>query len=182
MSRIGKQIITIKDGIDIKIDQGELDQKVTVKGPRGELTYNLVKDIKIEIKDNQVVVTRPNEELKALHGTVRSLINNMVIGVTDGYKKNLEIKGVGYKAELKGNDLVINIGYSHPVTIKPMDGIKFTVADQVNISVEGINKQVVGQMAALIREVRKPEPYKGKGIKYKDEQIRRKAGKAAKAK
>lgn len=183
MSRIGKQTIIIKSGVEVKVDKGEFTH-VSVKGPKGELSFNFNREIDVVVTGSEINVKRPNDEIamKALHGTTRSLLANMIIGVSDGFRKDLEIKGVGYKAELKGTDLYMNIGYSHPVIIKPLEGIKFIVTDQVNIAVEGYDKQVVGQMAALIREVRKPEPYKGKGIKYKDEQIRRKAGKSAKAK
>lgn len=181
MSRIGKQPITIPSGVEVTITK----ENVTVKGPKGELVIVTPRYVKFEQKDGQLDVTIPESKkdtplYKARHGLARTLINNMVVGVSDGFKKELEMKGIGYRAQTQGNDLVLNVGYSHPVTIKQIPGISFKVVENVNIIVEGTSKEVVGQVAANIRKVRLPEPYKGKGIKYKDEVIRRKSGKSGK--
>ena len=177
MSRIGKKPVMIPEGVTVTID----NQTVTVKGPKGELTNTFHSDMKISLEDNSVVVERPSDSKlhKTFHGTTRSLINNMVIGVSEGFKKDLVIKGVGYRAQLQGNTLVLNAGYSHPVEMEIPEGITVEVPKPVNVSVSGINKELVGEFAANIRAVRKPEPYLGKGIRYSDEQIRRKEGKTA---
>jgi large subunit ribosomal protein L6 len=177
MSRIGKKPVMLPEGVNVTID----NQTVTVKGPKGELTNTFHKDMVITLKDNTVVVERPSDSKfhKTFHGTTRALINNMVVGVSEGFKKELIIKGVGYRAALKGNTLVLSAGYSHPVELEVPEGITVEVPKPVNVSVSGINKEVVGEFAANIRAVRKPEPYLGKGIRYSDEQIRRKEGKTA---
>ncbi len=177
MSRIGKKTIIIPSGVDVKVD-GSL---VIVKGPKGELQQEIHKIITLEINDNKIDVKVPNEEAndqKALWGLFRTLINNMIVGVTEGFEKKLEINGVGYKASMNGQKLVLNVGYSHPVEFNIPEGINCKVEANV-VTIAGSNKQLVGEVAANIRKVRKPEPYKGKGIKYSDEIIRRKAGKAA---
>lgn len=177
MSRIGRMPVTIPDGVEVKIK----GTHVRIKGPKGELEHIFPAEMKITQKEGEILVTRPSDEKShiAFHGMTRSLINNMVIGVSDGFEKVLEINGVGYRAELDGKNLVLNVGYSHPVTIEPPVGIEFEVdARTRQIIVRGYNKQVVGHIAAVIRKVRPPEPYKGKGIKYLGEHIRRKAGKA----
>jgi len=178
MSRIGKIPIEIKEGITIDIS----DETISVKGPKGELSVANSPRVKIEQKDNKVYVTRKTDqkEDKAFHGLYRSLINNMVIGVTEGFSKDLEIRGIGYRVAMDNSDLIINVGYSHSVTVKKVDGINFSITDNNFIKVEGIDKQLVGQVAANIRSIRKPEPYKGKGIRYKDEVVIKKAGKTAK--
>ncbi len=177
MSRIGKKPVMLPEGVTVTID----NQTVVVKGPKGELTNTFHKDMKISLEDNSVVVERPSDSKlhRTFHGTTRSLINNMVIGVSEGFKKELVIKGVGYRAQLQGNKLVISAGYSHPVEMNIPEGITVEVPKPVNVSVSGINKELVGEFAANIRAVRKPEPYLGKGIRYSDEQIRRKEGKTA---
>jgi len=178
MSRIGKAPVAIPDKTKVDIDG--LTLKVT--GPKGALTHQVHPDIKVALVDNTVVVTRSSDigRHRALHGLTRALINNMVVGVTEGYKIELQMVGVGYRAEVKGSCLVLSLGYSHPIVISQPEGIKFSVEPKVNkISVEGIDKQLVGEMAAKIRSFRKPEPYKGKGIRYVGEQVRRKAGKTA---
>jgi large subunit ribosomal protein L6 len=177
MSRLGKKPVMLPEGVSVTID----NQTVTVKGPKGELTNTFHKDMKISLEDNNVVVERPSDSKlhKTFHGTTRSLINNMVIGVSEGFKKDLVIKGVGYRAQLQGKTLVLNAGYSHPVEMEIPEGITIEVPKPVNVSVSGINKELVGEFAANIRAVRKPEPYLGKGIRYSDEQIRRKEGKTA---
>lgn len=177
MSRIGKKIITLPAGVTASVEKNQ----VYVKGLKGELRLNLHPRITVALKDNSIttqVVNENNTQDRALWGTFSSLIMNMVKGVTAGFQKQLEINGVGYKANLKGASLMLEVGFSHPVEVKPMPGIKFSVEKNV-ITVEGADKQLVGEMAARIRQVRKPEPYKGKGIKYLDEVIRRKAGKTA---
>jgi large subunit ribosomal protein L6 len=178
MSRIGKKPIEIPNGVEVNVE----GNKVTVKGPKGTLSHDFHSDISIKVEENQVVVERPNDHrtYRALHGTTRSLIAGMVEGVSKGFSKTLELVGVGYRAQKKGNKLVLNVGYSHPVEITPMDGIEIDVPSQTQVVVKGIDKQVVGEMAANIRKVRVPEPYKGKGIKYSDEVIRRKEGKTGK--
>ncbi len=177
MSRIGKQPIEIPDGVNVAVDPG----RVTVNGPLGELTQNVPARIKIEKQDGQLVVTRPTErgDDRALHGLTRSLVANMVEGVTNGFEKRLEIQGVGYRASLRGTALELNVGFSHPVVIDAPAGITFEVPTQTEITVKGIDKQAVGEIAAEVRDVRPPEPYKGKGIRYRGEYVRRKVGKRA---
>ena len=179
MSRIGQAPIPIADGVSISI----VGDAVTVNGPRGELQRQLPKGITVEQVDGELRVSRNSEEneVRALHGLVRSLLFNMVQGVTQGYEKALEIQGVGYRAQKKGNDLELAVGFSHPVTKTAPKGIEFDVPTPTRIVVKGIDKELVGQTAAEIRAIRKPEPYKGKGIRYEGEHVRRKAGKAAKA-
>ena len=179
MSRIGKMPIAIPAGVTV--DMAE-NNKVTVKGPKGELTRVLVPDMNIKIEDNEIKVERPDDskKMKSLHGLTRSLIHNMVVGVTEGYTKKLEINGVGYRAAKQGKKLTLSLGYSHPVEMEDPEGITTELEGQTVIIVSGIDKEKVGQYAAEIREKRKPEPYKGKGIKYSDEVIRRKVGKTGK--
>ena len=178
MSRIGKMPIAIPNGVNIDVAE---NNKVTVKGPKGTLERVLPSILTVKIEDGQIKVERPNDEkeTKALHGLTRSLINNMVIGVTDGYKKILEINGVGYRAQKQGKKLTLNLGFSHPVEMEDPEGLE-AVVDGNKITVKGIDKEKVGQYAAEIRDKRRPEPYKGKGIKYADEHIRRKVGKTGK--
>ncbi len=180
MSRIGRMPITIPAGVDIKID----GSVVTVKGPKGTLTQEIHHDMIVEKEGNELLVKRPTEQKahKALHGLTRSLLNNMVVGVTEGFKKELEINGVGYRAAKQGKKLVMNLGYSHQVEMEEIEGITIDVPDQNKIIISGADKQLVGAFAANVREKRPPEPYKGKGIKYVEEHIRRKEGKAGKAK
>jgi len=177
MSRIGRQPITIPDGVNVAVDPG----RVTVKGPLGELTQNVPARMQIDKEDGQLVVKRPTErgDDRALHGLTRSLVANMVEGVTNGFEKRLEIQGVGYRASLRGTALELNVGYSHPVVIDAPAGITFEVPAQTEIIVKGIDKQQVGEIAAEVRDVRPPEPYKGKGIRYAGEYVRRKVGKRA---
>ena len=177
MSRIGNRKIVIPDGVSVSLD----DSIVKVTGKLGELTLQLPSVIKMEIQDNTITLKRENElkQTKALHGTANANIANMIKGVTEGYKKDLEIIGVGYRFNLKGDKLVINAGYSHPVEIQIPASLKVEVISNTEISVSGISKELVGEFAANIRKVRQPEPYKGKGIRYKDEYIRRKEGKKA---
>ncbi len=179
MSRIGKLPVTILNGVTITVAD---DNTVTVKGPKGQLSSKISKDMKLTQENGVLKVERPSDDKqhRALHGLSRTLINNMVIGVTSGYQKNLEIVGVGYRAQKQGNKLVLNVGYSHPVEIDPPEGISFDVPAPTKIVVNGIDKQLVGQIAANIRAVREPEPYKGKGIKYDYETVRRKEGKTGK--
>lgn len=179
MSRIGRLPITVPAGVDVKITP---DNEITVKGKNGTLTRKLHKDMIIKNENGVVVVERPSEDKmhKALHGLTRTLINNMIIGVTEGFAKELEINGVGYRAQMQGTTLNMALGYSHPVDIVPPEGITISVEANTKITVKGSNKQKVGDVAALIRSKRKPEVYKGKGIKYEGEYIRRKAGKAGK--
>ena len=176
MSRIGKSPIELPSGVDVKVAGND----VTVKGPKGSLVQDIQPSISVEVNDGTVNVSRDSDErqVRALHGLTRSLINNMVIGVTDGYSKELTAVGVGYRAALKGSRLELQVGFSHPVNIEAPDGISFDVPEPTKIIVSGIDKQKVGQVAANIRAVRPPEPYKGKGIRYVDEHVRRKAGKA----
>ena len=176
MSRIGRLPIDIPQGVEVKIEEGN---KVTVKGPKGTLEKNLPVEMEIKLEDNQIVVSRPNDlkKIKSLHGLTRSLIANMVTGVSQGYEKKLEINGVGYRAQKKGKEITFNLGFSHPVAMTDPEGIETEMDGQNIIIVKGIDKEKVGQYAAEIRELRKPEPYKGKGIKYADEVIRRKVGK-----
>ncbi len=176
MSRVGKLPIKIPEGAEVKID----DHKVTVKGPKGQLEKKLHPEINISIEDGKVQVTRPSDkkEHRALHGLTRALLNNMVEGVTKGFQKALELNGVGYRANMQGKKLVLNVGYSRPVEIEPPAGIEIETPAPTKIVVKGIDKELVGAVAANIRKVRQPEPYKGKGIKYEAERIRRKVGKA----
>ncbi|MBI4772213.1 MAG: 50S ribosomal protein L6 [Chloroflexi bacterium] len=179
MSRIGRMPVTVPGGVQIQID----GTTVQVKGPKGELERTFPGRVTIKQKDGQVVVERSSNApaVRALHGMTRALINNMVIGVSEGMSKTLQIEGVGYRAELKGTDLVLNVGFSHPVVVNPPEGISFAVDEKARtITVNGIDKDVVGQMAADLRKIRPPEPYKGKGLRYAGERVRRKAGKAGK--
>jgi large subunit ribosomal protein L6 len=177
MSRIGKQPISVPAGVTIAIEP----ERVTVNGPKGELTERIHRDITVAQSEDQVLVTRPTDrgEHRALHGLTRTLVANMVQGVTDGFEKRLEIQGVGYRAQLRGRDLELALGYSHPVSVKAPDGIEFEVPQPTRIVVRGASKQRVGEIAALIRKQRKPEPYKGKGIRYEGEYVPRKVGKRA---
>ena len=179
MSRIGRMPIAVPAGVTVDIAE---NNKVTVKGPKGTLERVLPDELKIESKDGQIEITRPNDlkRIKALHGLTRSLLNNMVIGVTDGFEKKLEVNGVGYRAQKQGKKLVLSLGYSHPVEMEDPEGIETVLDGQNLIIVKGIDKEKVGQFAAEIRDKRRPEPYKGKGIKYADETIRRKVGKTGK--
>ena len=175
MSRIGNRIITIPEGVTVTEENGE----VIVKGPKGELRQVMLKDITMKQEENQIVLERKNENAKAMHGTMNALISNMIKGVTEGYAKTLEIIGVGYRFNVQGNKLVIAAGYSHPVEMMIPEGLTVEANGNTEITVKGIEKVLVGEFAAKIREVRQPEPYKGKGIRYKDEHIRRKEGKKA---
>lgn len=179
MSRIGRAPVIIPKGVDVNV-QGAT---VSVKGPKGELTRTFTSDVQIALEDGNIIVRRPSDEAyhRAMHGMTRALINNMVVGVSTGFEKVLEVNGVGYRAEMSGKNLVLHVGFSHPVTVEPPSGISFDVDVRTRqIKVLGSNKETVGQVAANIRMVRPPEPYKGKGIKYLEEKIRRKAGKAGK--
>jgi len=177
MSRIGKKPVTLTDGVEVKITDG----LVNLTGPKGTLSFQLTGDIEIEANEREITFKRKNDlkRNRALHGRYRSLFQNNVIGVSEGYSKRLELVGVGYKAEIKDKFLFLNLGYSHPIVFSPPEGIKIEVPSQTVIVISGIDKQTVGQVAAKIRSFRKPEPYKGKGVKYSDEVIRRKAGKTA---
>ena len=177
MSRIGRKPVVVPAGVEVTVDANNV---VTVKGPKGQLSQDVSKNIKIEVAEGEVIVTRPDDarENRSQHGLARTLINNMVMGVTQGFEKKLQLVGVGYKAEKKGDTLVMNLGYSHPVEMKDPEGITTECTSATEIVVKGIDKAVVGNYAANIRAWRKPEPYKGKGIKYVDEVIRRKEGKA----
>ena len=177
MSRIGRLPVTIPAGVEVKVDGNNV---VTVKGPNGELQEQISELITVEVKDGELSVTRANDakEARSVHGLSRTLINNMVMGVTNGFSKKLILNGVGYKAEKKGNNLVMNLGYSHPVEMPDPEGIKTEVNGPTEVTVSGIDKALVGNYAANIRKWRKPEPYKGKGIRYEDEVVRRKEGKA----
>lgn len=193
MSRIGQSPIPVPSGVQIAQEDGVF----TVKGPKGTLSRTLHPAITVKVEDNQIICERPSDskEHRSLHGLTRTLVNNMVVGVTQGYEKRLEVQGVGYRAELQGQNLQLQVGYAHPVLIEPMEGIEFevgidtksgyvltgTVARMPFVMVRGIDKEVVGQQSANIRKVKKPEPYKGKGIRYSTEKIRRKAGKQGKA-
>ena len=179
MSRIGNMPITIPKGVDVRIEKGS----VMVKGPKGTLSQKVHPDMSVDLDNGVLTVNRPDDsrENKALHGLTRALLNNMVLGVSDGFSKTLRIEGVGYRALMEGQTLVLNVGYSHPVRFDPPPDVKFEVEDRgKTIKVSGIDKQVVGEYAARIRKVRPPEPYKGKGIRYDGEYVRRKAGKAGK--
>ena len=178
MSRIGRLPVAVPAGVDITID----GQTVTVKGPKGELSHEVAVPISVARGEDGLQVTRPDDERnsRSLHGLTRTLINNMVLGVTEGYEKKLEIHGTGYRVLAKGSNLEFALGYSHPITVEPPAGITFAVENQTRFSVQGIDKQLVGEVAANIRKLRKPEPYKGKGVRYAGEHIRRKVGKAGK--
>jgi large subunit ribosomal protein L6 len=178
MSRIGRLPITIPSGVDVAID----GRRITVKGPKGTLTRELHPDMTVRQDDGRIVVERPTEQKvhKQLHGLTRTLVANMVEGVSNGYRKGLEITGVGYRAALVGSKLQLNLGYSHPIEIDPPAGISFEVENPTRLAVVGIDKELVGEIAAKVRSTRKPEPYKGKGVRYAGERIRRKAGKAGK--
>ena len=179
MSRIGRMPIAIPAGVTVELAE---NNKVTVKGPKGTLERVLPSEMEIKVEGGEVTVNRPNDlkRMKALHGLTRTLINNMVVGVTDGYEKKLEVNGVGYRAQKQGKKLTLSLGYSHPVEMQDPEGIETVVDGQNIIIVKGIDKEKVGQFAAEIRDKRRPEPYKGKGIKYADETIRRKVGKTGK--
>ena len=179
MSRIGRLPVAIPAGVTVEVAE---NNKVTVKGPKGTLERELPTEMSIKVEGEEVVVTRPNDlkKMKSLHGLTRTLINNMVVGVTEGYQKVLEVNGVGYRAAKSGKTLTLNLGYSHPVEMEDPEGVESAVEGQNKIIVKGIDKEKVGQYAAEIRDKRRPEPYKGKGIKYSDEVIRRKVGKTGK--
>ena len=181
MSRIGKLPVTIPASVEIDIAD---NNSVTVKGPKGTLSQQLSPRMKLQRDNGTILVERPDDqrEHRSLHGLTRTLLNNMVIGVTDGYRRDLEIQGVGYRAALDGSELVLSVGFSHPVRMSPPDGVSYALDGNTRLAVVGIDKQLVGEEAARIRRVRPPEPYKGKGIRYAGEQVRRKAGKAGKAK
>jgi large subunit ribosomal protein L6 len=178
MSRIGRLVIPIPSGVEVSID----GHHVAVSGPRGKLERDVAPELNVVKEDGHLRVERPSDDKRSreLHGLTRTLINNMVIGVTEGYRKGLEITGVGYRAQLVGKKLQLSLGYSHPVEIDPPDGVSFEVETPVRLAVLGIDKELVGHIAARVRSTRKPEPYKGKGVRYAGEQIRRKAGKAGK--
>jgi large subunit ribosomal protein L6 len=178
MSRIGLNPIEIPEGVEVKVD----GNVVSVKGPKGELSRKLPENMKVVVEEKSVIVERPNnsKESRSLHGTSRSLINNMIEGVSKGFQKTLEITGVGYRAQKQGNKVVVNAGFSHPVELEPIDGIELEVPQNTTIIVKGIDKELVGAIASNIRSIRPPEPYKGKGIRYQGEYVRRKEGKTAK--
>ncbi|MGH3785362.1 MAG: 50S ribosomal protein L6 [Pseudonocardiaceae bacterium] len=179
MSRIGKQPITVPSGVEVVLD----GRTVTVRGPKGTLSHTVPEPITVQREqDGTLLVARPDDERrsKSLHGLSRTLVNNMVIGVSQGYEKRMEIHGVGYRVLAKGSDLEFSLGYSHPVPVKAPDGITFTVESPTRFSVAGINKQTVGEVAATIRKLRRPDPYKGKGVRYAGEKVRRKVGKTGK--
>jgi large subunit ribosomal protein L6 len=175
MSRIGKAPIPIPAGVEVKVN----GSTVEVKGPRGALTWDVHEQVRVSVADGEVIVTRPDDQpsSRALHGLTRSCLANMVTGVTEGFRKTLELQGTGYRATMQGTNLVLTVGYSHPVEMTPLDGTQLSVENNTQVHVDGIDKQVVGQQAALIRRVRPPEPYHGKGIRYRGEVIRLKAGK-----
>jgi large subunit ribosomal protein L6 len=178
MSRIGRLPISIPAGVDITVD----GSTVSVKGPKGELTLSVASPIEVKMEDGQILVTRPDDERasRSLHGLTRTLIANQIVGVTEGYKKGLEIVGTGYRVAAKGDSVEFALGFSHPITVAPPAGISFTVEGNTKLTVSGIDKQAVGEVAANIRKLRKPEPYKGKGVRYAGEVVRRKAGKSGK--
>ena len=175
MSRVGRKVITIPSGVEIKQD----GNKITVKGPKGQLERDFSSEITVKVEGNDINVTRPNDlpDIRALHGTTRAVLNNMIVGVSQGFEKKLELVGVGYRVQVAGKGLTLALGYSHPVEIEAIEGIEFKVEGNTKIAIEGINKELVGQIAANIRSKRPPEPYKGKGVKYAHETIRRKEGK-----
>jgi len=176
LSRIGYKVIEIPAGVTVT----QKDENITVKGPKGELTREFSSKIKLTLEGNEAKFTREDDNDKALHGTMRSNLNNMIIGVTEGYEKKLELRGVGYRAQVKGNVLTLSVGFSHPVVMDTPEGITVESPSNTEINILGISKQKVGQFAAVIRDVRPPEPYKGKGIRYVDEYVRRKEGKTGK--
>ncbi len=179
MSRVGRLPVEVPSGVDVKIDGSH----VKIKGPKGEMEFTFSPEIEILLNENEIQINRPSDarQMRSLHGTTRALIQNMVIGVTDGFQKELQLVGVGYRANMEGENLVLNVGYSHSVVVEPPADIKFEVGERnQQVFISGIDKQAVGQIAADVRKIRPPEPYKGKGIRYKDEYIRRKAGKAGK--
>ncbi len=178
MSRIGRLPVSVPAGVDVTVS----GQDITVKGPKGQLGLTVPEPITVEQADGTLEVKRPDDERdsRSLHGLTRSLINNMVVGVTEGYEKKMEIHGTGYRVAAKGTTLEFSLGYSHPVVVEPPEGISFAVENPTRFSVQGIDKQLVGEVAANIRKLRKPDPYKGKGVRYAGEQIRRKVGKAGK--
>lgn len=178
MSRIGKNPISVPSGVEVTVD----GQNVAVKGPKGELSVTISEPITVSLEDGVITVARPDEEResRSLHGLSRTLINNMIVGVTEGYSKALEIVGTGYRVLAKGSNLEFALGYSHPIVVEPPEGISFSVDGQTKVAVHGIDKQLVGETAANIRKLRKPEPYKGKGVRYAGENVRRKVGKAGK--
>ena len=178
MSRIGNKVITVPAGVEVNI----VDNFATVKGPKGELKQQLDKDMTFNIEGSEITVVRPSDSKRhrTVHGTTRAILANMVEGVSTGFKKELELIGVGYRAQMQGKKLVLSVGYSHPVEFEEIDGIKLGVEGNTKVSIEGINKEVVGQYAAKVRAVRPPEPYKGKGIRYVGEYVRRKEGKTGK--
>jgi large subunit ribosomal protein L6 len=178
MSRIGRMPVSVPDGVDVHVD----GQEVTVTGPKGTLRHRVAPPIEVRRAAGVLQVTRPNDEgtVRALHGLSRTLIANMITGVTEGYRKTLEIVGVGYRVQARGKDLEFSLGFSHPVMVSPPEGITFRVEAPTRFVVEGIDKQQVGEVAAKIRKLRKPDPYKGKGVRYQGEQVRRKVGKAGK--
>lgn len=178
MSRIGNKVIVLPAGVELTNN----DNVVTVKGPKGELTREFSKDIEIRVEGTEVTLHRPNDskEMKTIHGTTRALLNNMVVGVSEGFKKELEMRGVGYRAQLQGSKLVLAVGKSHPDEVEAPEGITFELPNPTNIVISGISKEVVGQTAAYVRSLRSPEPYKGKGIRYVGEFVRRKEGKTGK--
>ena len=177
MSKIGRKAISIPSGVTVTVT----DDLISVKGPKGELTTNTFPHVLVAVEENEVRVTRDSEdrEVKALHGLVRSVINNHIEGVTDGYSRTLKLVGTGYRVQAKGTGLTLNVGFSHPVDISAIDGVKFTVKGTDTITVEGNDKHLVGQVAANVRRIKPPEPYQGKGIRYEDEVVKRKQGKAA---
>ncbi len=179
MSRVGANPIALPKGVEVKIDGSQ----VSVKGPRGQLSWGFQSEITFKQQDDQIIVSRPSDQArhKAMHGLSRTLLANMVTGVTEGFSKTLEMHGVGYRAQMQGKDLEVSVGYSHPVKVSPPEGVEFEVDGTSKIIVKGSDKQAVGQAAADVRKIRKPEPYKGKGIRYEGEYVRRKAGKAGKA-
>jgi len=178
MSRIGKMPISIPAGVEVKIDGND----VSVKGPKGQLALTVADPITVALEDGKVIVTRPDDERisRSLHGLTRTLISNQIIGVTEGYTKGLEIVGTGYRVTAKGSDIEFALGYSHPILVKAPAGITFTIDGNTKVTVSGIDKQAVGEVAANLRKLRKPEPYKGKGVRYAGEVVRRKAGKSGK--
>lgn len=176
MSRIGYKVIKVPAGVTITKD----GDNITVKGPKGELTRHFAPEIEMHQEGDEINITRPDDSYKAVHGTMRANLNNMVVGVTEGYKKEMKLVGVGYRAQKQGEKLVLNVGYSHPVEMTAPKGVTVEVPSTTQIIISGISKQVVGQFAAVVRSVRAPEPYKGKGIRYVDEHVRRKEGKTGK--
>lgn len=178
MSRVGRKPVPIPQGVQVSLDGG----RITVRGPRGELSWEYPRDMQVAVEDGHIVVRRPSDlpRHRALHGLTRALIANMVTGVSEGFEKRLELVGVGYRAQMQGNKLVLSVGYSHPVEVEPPPGVEIQVEGTTQVVVRGSDKQLVGQVAANIRAIRPPEPYKGKGIRYVGEAIRRKAGKGAK--